>query len=157
MGWYEATIRGSYATANLNGHQRFNEGRIILFHEYTHFLLSHNEGYIYPHWYREGLAEYYSTVITDTDGDLLIGTPMDSNLWNLTNEQFKLERLFRESSLRQLEPLSYAQAWLTVHYFSSSPHYNELMDYLTFYDDVLQVISSLLSTQADDTNFRNPD
>ncbi len=137
-GWYQSSLRGSFAVVNLDSFLRDNAGRNVLFHEYSHFLTAQNEGFRYPRWYSEGLAEYFSTFRVGDEGELVIGEPLTYRVKSQVFELLSLPTLLlkTERLLGRPEPLSYSDAWLLVHYFSATPHrQQQLLDYLTRYDE----------------------
>jgi tetratricopeptide (TPR) repeat protein len=97
-------------------------GREIVFHEYIHFVLHNNPGFIYPAWYNEGLAELYST-LTERDGKFQYGRVVVDRAQTIATFGFiptaqVLEIDYRTPDFRahRLLPQFYAQAWLTTHY-----------------------------------------
>jgi tetratricopeptide (TPR) repeat protein len=148
-GRFTVTLRGSYATVNLDaGFNKDDSDQNILFHEYVHFLLAYNSGFFYPSWYEEGFAEYLSTFRVDDEGGVDVGIPSEPRIRQLTRRWIPLQRLFTE------RPVSYPQAWITVHYLNSSPHrYSQLMEYLTQYNGGLT--SDEAFAQAFDLSYKD--
>jgi tetratricopeptide (TPR) repeat protein len=94
----------------------------IVFHEYTHVLLRHNQPY-WPMWLTEGMAEIYATFEVYGGYHARIGKPIDSHLRLLEHTPLvPLEKLFavtRESpdyNERQYQGVFYSESWLLTHY-----------------------------------------
>ncbi|MGO8763687.1 MAG: tetratricopeptide repeat protein [Limisphaerales bacterium] len=96
-------------------------GMDVIFHEYTHLLLRHND-LIWPLWLKEGMAEIYSTFQTG-DYQVQIARPIDHHLALLEHEPLMpLAELFAvtpaspqyNESTRQ--GIFYAESWLLTHY-----------------------------------------
>jgi tetratricopeptide (TPR) repeat protein len=94
----------------------------VVYHEFAHLLLRHNEAY-WPLWLAEGMADIYATFQIDASRRARIGMPLAHHLRVLTNAPLmSLHDLFsvtRESpsyneSSRQ--GLFYAQSWLLAQY-----------------------------------------
>lgn len=109
--------------------------RTTLFHEYTHHFMLSNFGTAYPHWYREGFAELYSTIRFNDDGGFHVGDPPQARgeaLQELTD--VRLSRLLdTKVKLTGLEYYqSYSYGWLLAHYLSFHPsRQGQLGAYLT--------------------------
>lgn len=92
----------------------------IVYHEYTHLLLSKSEDWL-PLWLDEGLAEFYQN--TDIhEKDVILGQPSTDNiLWLRQNRLLPLPTLFavdRNSPYYHEEnkgSIFYAQSWALVH------------------------------------------
>ena len=94
----------------------------VIYHEYTHHLLRHNDRF-WPMWLKEGMAEVYSTFEVTGPHSARIGLPIDRHLALLAREPLMpLAELFgvkRDSpqyneSARQ--GVFYAESWLLTHY-----------------------------------------
>lgn len=95
----------------------------VIFHEYTHFLVTRNHRSL-PLWLNEGLAEFYSTFSGSLrDGRKILGRPIDPHvvalslrthipLEKLTDPRAAGELLANEQSVH----LFYAQSWALTHY-----------------------------------------
>jgi len=98
------------------------QGRAVLYHEYTHFLV-HNEGPVqYPLWFDEGFAELLGSI--DVLGALVrVGIVPPHRLpWLFYPEKVSYERLIRAHTYadftgRELA-MFYTQSWLLVHYLT---------------------------------------
>ncbi len=133
-GLYTTRIEGpTFILNSKNGFRRGKGVRHIALHEYTHHLLATYSDQIYPRWYHEGLANYFSTFEVNKNGDLIIGQPyqpyahaLSQKTWmptdvvvnSILSYPFKLNG----KSTRGLSASSYfyAQSWLAVHYIMST-------------------------------------
>lgn len=94
------------------------EGVEILQHEYVHHFMWQNAPAPYPAWYREGFADYYSTVKFTDPQTAVVGTPARSNAlyirhagyapWNDILTYGSGDASFNVYAL-------YAQGWMVVH------------------------------------------
>lgn len=95
----------------------------LIFHEYTHFLVSNSFGEM-PAWFTEGVAQLYETLLIRDEGrTAIVGTPLPQNLALLSQRSLMpLEELVgvREtlSVLHERSDTSvfYAQSWALLHY-----------------------------------------
>jgi tetratricopeptide (TPR) repeat protein len=94
----------------------------IIFHEYTHLLLRHNEPY-WPMWLTEGMAEIYATFEVRGGHRASIGNPSDQHVSLLEQkpllplqELFAVTRDSPEYNEREQQGIFYAQSWLLTHY-----------------------------------------
>ena len=94
----------------------------IIYHEYTHLLLRHNDRF-WPIWLKEGMADIYSTFEVTGSHTARIGQPMQPYLHLLENEPLQpLNQLFavtRDSpqyNERERQGIFYAESWLLAHY-----------------------------------------
>ncbi len=120
-GYYISTDEGIAAFVNSRTEGRGTE---ILFHEYTHhFMRQHMRG-AYPLWYVEGFADYFATV-RFTSRAIDIGNYSRGRIAALLDGQWLgMERVLSggtEGLNQQNLSLFYAQSWLLVHYFFSTP------------------------------------
>src|SRR5207244_12348069 len=101
---------------------RGDETSSVVFTEYAH-LLMRNSGRGIPLWLNEGLAEYFSTFLLESNGrEAIVGRPMAVHLALLN------QRLMPVSELLAVGPASpmynegdrrsifYAEAWALTHY-----------------------------------------
>lgn len=96
----------------------------VLFHEYAHHFMLQYAPTAYPAWYIEGFAEYYMTA-RFSERSIEFGNFSQARAYFLDpREWLPMERVLFGST-RGLNALQtayfYAQAWLTVHYFFSTP------------------------------------
>ncbi|MGD0261864.1 MAG: hypothetical protein ABSD29_19010 [Verrucomicrobiota bacterium] len=94
----------------------------IVFHEYTHLLLRHNQPY-WPMWLAEGMAEIYSTFEVTGGYRARIGNPIDYHLRLLAQKPLMpLRQLFAvardspEYNERERQGIFYSESWLLTHY-----------------------------------------
>ena len=94
----------------------------VIFHEYTHLLLRHNQPY-WPMWLTEGMAEIYATFEVVGGSHARIGNPIDHHLRLLEHtpllplkELFAVTRDSPEYNERQHQGLFYSESWLLTHY-----------------------------------------
>ena len=99
-------------------------GQNILFHEYAHHFMRQNTVNAYPAWYVEGFAEYFATVrFTERRIDIGNFDPGRARVL-LEGRWLPMERMLAggiEGLDREAIGAFYAQCWLLVHYFYSSP------------------------------------
>jgi hypothetical protein len=107
----------------LNG----NDGRELLFHEYTHMILANVEDRVFPTWYHEGIAELMSTIRFVGD-EIEIGQMPGNAAEAVANAPrwIPFEDLFAGSIFGQREDpqdlhFAYSQAWLVAYYFQLGP------------------------------------
>jgi tetratricopeptide (TPR) repeat protein len=96
----------------------------VLFHEYTHHFMLANFNTTYPHWYREGFAELYSTIEFRPDGSFHVGNvPQDRGGDLDALPDLRLTRLFdHKVKLTGMEYYqSYSFGWLMSHYLNFEP------------------------------------
>ena len=133
-GVYTSTIEGPVFILNSkSGFKRGKQARHIALHEFTHHLLAAYTNEIYPLWFNEGLANYFSTFEVNKNGDIIIGRPynpygypLSQKTWMPTNVLVNsvISYPYRSTgeSARGLTTSSYfyAQSWLAVHYIQST-------------------------------------
>ena len=94
----------------------------IIFHEYTHLLLRHNQPF-WPMWLTEGMAEIYATFEVSGGYHARIGNPIDHHLRLLEQkplmplgELFAVTRESPEYNEREHQGIFYSESWLLTHY-----------------------------------------
>jgi len=94
----------------------------IIFHEYTHLLVSNTFKNV-PLWFNEGLAEYYSTFNITDDQQFRIGYPLGNHILFLReNKLLPLRTLFEithhspQYNEKSKMSIFYAQSWAFMHY-----------------------------------------
>jgi hypothetical protein len=121
-------VAGFY-TATPDGIGAFIDGRQpnaneILFHEYAHHFMMQYAPNAYPLWYIEGFAEYFMTA-RFTPRAIDIGNFSRGRVAAIENPNWLPMDRILFGDLQGLNDVGmqqfYAQAWLTVHYFYSSP------------------------------------
>lgn len=123
-GFYEATPTGT-AAFSVRINDSDDTSLDILLHEYGHHFMMFHFPYVYPSWYVEGFAEYFSTADVKTDnmtmglasrnraGWLHYGTWIDARVL-LTSDAWSLKK-------RDDVAMFYAQSWLATHYLLRDP------------------------------------
>ncbi len=115
--------------------ERGQEGFPIIFHEYTHLLLSHAIKSP-PIWLGEGLAEYYSTFRLVANGrQAQIGRPIEHHVLLLREHFLPLADLLavdRQSPLYNegdARSILYAESWAWIHFLlmGEPPRTRQLM------------------------------
>ena len=110
----------NYITVSLeSGEQAFP----IVFHEYSHLILNRVFAHA-PLWFKEGLAEYYSTFeLANGNRTARIGRPIARHVLLLRERRMTLSQLFaigHESKEYNTDGLPrsilYAQSWAVVHH-----------------------------------------
>jgi len=104
------------------GRRGWGEARVVLQHEYVHFLLRNRTRYAYPPWYDEGFAEFLSNVEMGPEG-ILVGRPLRQRIATLPQVGWLPvgEVLSRRSfeGLREDQLAAfYSESWLLVHYLN---------------------------------------
>jgi tetratricopeptide (TPR) repeat protein len=121
-GFFQRGSDENLIVLSLPGADSDSEGMEVIFHEYTHLLMRHNDQ-IWPLWLKEGMAEMYSTFDATGGYRVLVGKPIDHHLRLLAREPLMpLDELFavtRDSpqyneSSRQ--GTFYAESWLLTHF-----------------------------------------
>jgi tetratricopeptide (TPR) repeat protein len=129
----------------------------IVYHEYTHLLLSKSEDFM-PLWMNEGLAEFYqNTEIHEKDASL--GQPSRENiLWLRQNRLLPLDVLF---SVNRTSPyyheenkgsIFYAQSWALTHYLEMTDFANKshrMSDYLALVSQQVDPVTAGTRTFGD--------
>ena len=94
----------------------------IIFHEYTHLLLRHNQPY-WPMWLTEGMAEIYATFEVRGGYHARIGNPIDYHLRLLAHrplmplrELFAVTRESPDYNEGARQGIFYSESWLLTHY-----------------------------------------
>jgi hypothetical protein len=129
VGYYIAT---SYGIAALVDRSAGGQDREIreraaaetLFHEYVHHFMMQYRANAYPAWYVEGFAEYFMTAQIG-NRSIDIGNVSRGRGYSIVEGRWlPIERiLFGDTEGLNREQMSqfYAQSWLLVHYFFSTP------------------------------------
>ncbi len=122
LGQFIRTLDGNYLT--LDASAAGTGSYAVLYHEYVHFLVTHNFPKV-PLWFNEGLAEYYSTFEIE-EGRAVLGLPVERHLrWLDRESDFSLDELIEADSAsaagHDADEVGrfYAMSWLLVHYLLS--------------------------------------
>ncbi len=94
----------------------------VIYHEYTHLLLRHNDAF-WPLWLKEGMAEIYATFEVTGPHSARIGQPLDRHLSLLAGQpMMPLSELFAvthdspQYNESEHQGVFYAESWLLTHY-----------------------------------------
>ena len=135
-GLYSPSSEGSFAITHrkLAYYDNQLSGQMTLFHEYAHHFMFRNFPSAYPAWYREGFAEFVSTVEFDIDGAATFGLPSGYRAKHLRKSPPPMEKLLL-ADVGNIKPKVrapfYAWSWLLVHMLNSDPaRAAQLRDYL---------------------------
>lgn len=102
---------------------------LVLFHEYSHYVMFQTARIAYPMWYAEGFAEYLSTA-DPQNGMISVGEPAKGRSSVLAKDRWiDFSRVLKpdfgfagDKSNNPWEIQSfYAQSWLLTHYMMSDP------------------------------------
>ncbi len=114
---------GNYIT--LNADPSYLGAFSVIFHEYVHFLVQSNLPGV-PMWFNEGLAEYYSSFLTEGETAYL-GQPVERHLrWLRSNVELDIAGVLavtRQSAAGHDAGGAgrfYAVSWILVHYLLSN-------------------------------------
>jgi hypothetical protein len=122
-------IAGYYIASN-DGIAAFVDGRAegrgteILFHEYTHHFMWQHMPNSYPAWYVEGFADYFATVRFSARAIDIGHYSRSRAAWILDAPWLPMERILNggtDGLNAEGGAAYYAQSWLLVHYFYSTP------------------------------------
>ena len=120
-GFYNADVQGDLAVTPKSIPPEYKmRPQQVLFHEYTHHIMIRSETAHVPAWVHEAFAEFFSTIYTDDDGNLVIGTPPPSRGYTL-QQQFRMTvpELLTSSDRKMPQdeiPHMYARGWLVLDY-----------------------------------------
>lgn len=133
-GFYAASVEGVRAVTapqrafeiqrEMNRNIRALDARTILFHEYAHHCMFANVKTIYPAWYVEGFAEYFSTAMISPEGAQIGMMTRGRAQWLLAGRWMPIEKFLKAAplSLDNTDGAQfYAQAWLVTHLLVNRP------------------------------------
>lgn len=108
-GIYIADMRGPYAAAPVYAFD-------TVMHEYVHHFMLHNAPAVYPGWYREGFAEFFSTVTFDEEGHAQLGRFPRGRADDLEySRRYPFRYMLADTG--DTNPLAiYVQGWLMIHH-----------------------------------------
>lgn len=120
----DVAVKESVAKMRIKVHRVYLSSDSVLQHEYAHHFMFQYFNAAYPAWYREGFAEYVSTVEISPEG-LLLGKASYGRAQGLNN-WVSARRFMQVNANSDPEDLysSYIQGWITTHYFYSSVELN---------------------------------
>lgn len=122
-GFYMSRVSGSLAFSGKGGWtDSNNQGRLVLFHEYTHHFLLGTYSSAFPAWFQEGFAEFAATMRIAEDG-ATIGYPAQHRAYSLVaGERLTSAQMFDPTAKDRWSPermdAFYGRGWLMTHYFS---------------------------------------
>ena len=104
-GYFQSGPDVNYITLELSSDSNSEQDPFaIIFHEYTHLLVSNTSGNV-PTWFNEGLAEYYSTFSITDDQKVVMGKPIANHVYLLReNKMLPLRTLFQVDVTRRAFP-----------------------------------------------------
>lgn len=120
-GFYQAHAQGPIAVVprSMKNLSEYMRPQAILFHEYTHAILIGSSPVPYPKWLQEGMAEFFGTIETKENGDLIVGgLPLIRGFALAEQNQISARELLTADQ-RKLNDIDtghlYARGWLLVH------------------------------------------
>ena len=123
-GIYLPRVTGSVAFTARDGDRGGLNGRIVLFHEYTHHFLLGHFTQAYPAWFSEGYAEFASTAM-EKNGDYWVGSAAQHRAYSLFDGGVSLSaaQLFAPPARMSdgQMGLLYARGWLLTHMIQFDP------------------------------------
>ncbi len=144
QGVFFADDSGNYAIVKMTGSNKRGSidaqtSKSVLFHEYVHYVTSLRSGRPLPIWFREGIAEYLSTVRFDRKKDRLayVGNIVGYHIDNIRHMKWMpVEELLKTTSLdwnaSRKTYRVYSQGWLLTHYcFRDDKRKKQLLEYLS--------------------------
>lgn len=127
-GYFLSRQLANYVAVNTDQH---GDERLIIYHEYLHYLLRNNYASL-PLWLHEGLAEYYSTFEVGKE-EARIGLPIPEHIaWLRKNPLIPLATVFavnehsEEYNEGERRGGFYAESWALVHYLISGSNERRL-------------------------------
>lgn len=102
-------------------------GERILYHEYAHdFMYRALAGRVYPRWFVEGFAEFFSSVRFKDDGSVVLGAPASHRGWDLAwSRAVPIDILLAfDGGARDSQTnydAFYGQSWVLFHYLQMAP------------------------------------
>jgi tetratricopeptide (TPR) repeat protein len=131
-GFYAPRIDGSLILAHrLESNKDGPSARETVFHEYAHHFLYRHIAAPWPAWYREGYADYLSTLAFLHDGRWVAGRPALFRLGTARRQRVPLLTLLEEDDSAYPEGKErrfYANAWLLVHLLRNDPLLGRRLD-----------------------------
>jgi tetratricopeptide (TPR) repeat protein len=116
-GYFRPTMRGN--TIVIGGPKSTGvDPLIVIQHEYVHYLLSSDGGFLYPIWYHEGFAEFLGNTHIAEDR-VMIGDFPDVHTIGLRGPRMRIEKLLSVSAGSRIRvEVFYARSWALVHYLN---------------------------------------
>ncbi len=106
-------------------------GAAVLRHEYAHHFMYTRFMSVFPLWFSEGFAEFWSTVRVNRDGTVDVGLVPQHRGWGLlSGNPLPLDQLLtltnRKLDGEQVEAI-YGRGWLLTHYLMRDPARQKLL------------------------------
>lgn len=120
-GFYTASIGEIFAVMSVEGGE--DQGRRVLFHEYTHHFMKQHAPAAYPSWLVEGYAEYFMTARFKPDV-VELGVTSPRIAWLRGSSWTPYKEILGRRALtggRADIVAFYAQSWILTHYMMSDP------------------------------------
>ncbi|MET3666261.1 hypothetical protein [Caulobacter sp. 1776] len=121
LGFYSASVGDVFAVMTTEGGE--DQGRWVLFHEYTHHFMKQHAPAAYPSWLVEGYAEYFMTARFKPDV-VELGVPSSRIAWLRGAVWSPFDEIVSRKAVagkRSDITAFYAQSWLLTHYMLSDP------------------------------------
>ncbi len=112
-------------------------GAVLLRHEYAHHFIYSSFPAVFPIWFSEGIAEFWSTARFEPDGKAVVGVvPQHRAFGLLTGNPLPVEQLVTLTSTAKLNDNQreaiYGRGWLLTHYLMSNrERHKQLANYFT--------------------------
>ncbi len=123
-GFYQASATGT-AAFSVRVNDADDTALDILLHEYAHHFMMFHFPYVYPSWYVEGFAEYFSTADVKTDNMTMGLASPNRASWLAYGNWVDIRALLTADawSMKRGNDVAmfYAQAWLATHYLLRDP------------------------------------
>lgn len=123
-GFYHAASTGT-AAFSVRVNDADDTALDILLHEYGHHFMMFHFPYVYPSWYVEGFAEYFSTADVKTDNMTMGRASQNRAAWltygNWIDARVLLTADAWSMKKRDDVAMFYAQSWLATHYMLRDP------------------------------------
>lgn len=113
-----------------------DQSLVVLFHEYSHYIMSQHAKSYYPAWYVEGFADFLATAAPEK-GNITIGEASRMRTWTLAEDRWiGFEKVLKptfgftgDRSNNEWEISSfYAQSWLLTHYMLSDSNRAKMLN-----------------------------
>lgn len=99
-------------------------GATVLRHEYAHHFMYSRFPAVFPMWFSEGFAEYWSTVKFNADGSAVVGlVPQHRGYGLLSGNPLPIDQLLTLTNrklTREQQEAIYGRGWLLTHYLMST-------------------------------------
>jgi tetratricopeptide (TPR) repeat protein len=124
QGYFLPGLRANLVAFDASGKAGI-DARVIVFHEYTHFVVHNQNRLPLPLWYDEGFAEFMSTLRVDGQNVLLGEAPQHRKDEGAFIFQLSFGKILRTQSFGgwngMWRDMFYFQSWQLVHYLMLGP------------------------------------